>query len=918
MALHSASLFVVLALGVLWARPEGGLMTYIGQFRFRLTPQLITLVVLAVLLVGGILSAIMARQSQTILREQIIASNLASAELAAEFAYRYVEGTQLSARLLARNPAVRRAVLSGRFSEATPYLQEILAVNQRLDGCSVFNGEGINRATGNVPPSNLGNRSNDRDWFQQAIATGHPYLGIPVISRGTGRPALPYAVPITDEKRQVKGVLVCGISLAALSDVIANFKTGAMAQSMLADLRQGGIILAHPDRKLILTAPNGTNEAVEVLLKGERGGMESADGSGEWNLASFAPVPYLPWGFVILQPSKAAFAPVARSTSENLLFTALLLLFAGVTSGLLARRVTRPLARLREAASSFAAGNLDRRLNMTRQDEVGELGRTFDQMAAALAERSAELKAAHQELQSQYLQIQDANRLKSEFLANMSHELRTPLNAIIGFAQLIHDGKVGAVDAGQREYLGDILTSADHLLQLINDVLDLAKVESGKLDFKPEPVSLPRLITEVRSILQPLAASKRLGISVEVETGVDQVVVDPAKLKQVLYNYLSNAIKFTPEEGQVQVRARAVAEFFRLEVHDTGIGIPASEVDKLFMPFQQLDTGVAKKHQGTGLGLALTKKIVEAQGGSVGVDSRPGEGSAFYALLPRSPDTVTERIGDPEVSAAPAESKTRVLIIEDSEPDRKWLAKTLSEAGYLVESATSGTEGISKTRAQAYAAILLDLILPDTGGWDVLHSIRAAGPNQNTPVIVVTVVAERNVAKGFPVQDYLVKPVRSEALLEALKNAGVLPLAETTRVMVVDDDLKILKLARVGLESGGYQVVCHSNGLDAIEDARRREFAAVVLDLLMPKMDGFEFLDHFRKIAQCRATPVIVWTNKDVTAADLERLKFSAQMIALKDRDGIGTVLKELHRHVPASLVQLNPTACPNGPQSKL
>jgi CheY-like chemotaxis protein len=210
------------------------------------------------------------------------------------------------------------------------------------------------------------------------------------------------------------------------------------------------------------------------------------------------------------------------------------------------------------------------------------------------------------------------------------------------------------------------------------------------------------------------------------------------------------------------------------------------------------------------------------------------------------------------------------------------------------------------------------LILPDTGGWDVLHSIRAVGPNQNTPVIVVTVVAERNVAKGFPVQDYLVKPVRSEALLEALKNAGVLPLAETTRVMVVDDDLKILKLARVGLESGGYQVVCHSNGLDAIEDARRREFAAVVLDLLMPKMDGFEFLDHFRKIAQCQATPVIVWTNKDVTAADLERLKFSAQMIALKDRDGIGTVLKELHRHVPASLVQLDPSATANGPQSKL
>jgi PAS domain S-box-containing protein len=240
------------------------------------------------------------------------------------------------------------------------------------------------------------------------------------------------------------------------------------------------------------------------------------------------------------------------------------------------------------------------------------------------------------DLEERNVRIQEANRLKSEFLANMSHELRTPLNAIIGFAELMHNRKVPAED--HHEYLGDILNSSRHLLQLINDVLDLAKVESGKMEFKPEPVHLPTLVGEVKDILRSIAAKKRVQLEAQVGPEIQDVLLDPARLKQVLYNYLSNAIKFSHDEGRIWIRLSPEGlDQFRLDVEDQGIGIAENEVPRLFVEFQQLDSSSGKKYQGTGLGLALTKRIVEAQGGRVEVKSAPGKGSVFSAVIPRTP-----------------------------------------------------------------------------------------------------------------------------------------------------------------------------------------------------------------------------------------------------------------------------------------
>jgi len=249
--------------------------------------------------------------------------------------------------------------------------------------------------------------------------------------------------------------------------------------------------------------------------------------------------------------------------------------------------------------------------------------------------RADELRRRSEELEEDNRRMQEASRQQSEFLANMSHELRTPLNAIIGFTELMHGGTTGPIDELHRDFLGDILTSSRHLLQLINQVLDLAKVESGTLELVPQPVELAHVIGEVRDILRGLAASRRIELEAALADDLGSVTVDPAQLKQILYNYVSNALKFTADGGRVTIRARLIGEAFRIEVEDTGIGIASEDLRYLFVAFRQLDGGAGKRFQGTGLGLALTKRFAEAHGGKVGVHSVRGAGSTFWVELPR-------------------------------------------------------------------------------------------------------------------------------------------------------------------------------------------------------------------------------------------------------------------------------------------
>ena len=498
--------------------------------------------------------------------------------------------------------------------------------------------------------------------------------------------------------------------------------------------------------------------------------------------------------------------------------------------------------------------------------------------------RLEEIRGHSLELQMQNRRIQEASRLKSEFLANMSHELRTPLNSILGFAELLYDREIDPASPQYRESLQDILTSGRHLQQLINDVLDLAKVEAGKIELRPQEVDIAQLIVEVSAVLRTVAAGKRIRITIDVAEEVARATLDPGRFKQVLYNYLSNALKFTLEGGKVTVRAVAESpDQLRLIVADTGIGIASADLGRLFVEFQQLEAGATKKHGGTGLGLALTKRLVEAQGGSVGVKSVLGQGSQFFAILPRHcVVTVQAAQSLPDEYHAPSNGGALVLVVEDDARDRALLVQTLSRAGYGVQGAATGGQAIEWCAQQLFDAITLDLLLPDMTGLDVLHRVRVAGKNRETPVVVVSVVAEQGILGGFSVQDCLTKPVDGQDLLEALERAAV-PPDKKGRVLVVDDDPAAHRLMRATLEKLGYRVQCSSSGEEALALAAAEQPLAIVLDLMMPGIDGFEFLIRFRAESQNRSVPVIVWTMKDLDIDEHRKLRQLAQRVIAKN-----------------------------------
>jgi len=513
-----------------------------------------------------------------------------------------------------------------------------------------------------------------------------------------------------------------------------------------------------------------------------------------------------------------------------------------------------------------------------------------------------QLRRQNDELEEQNRRIQEANRLKSEFLANMSHELRTPLNAIIGFSELLHDGRAGVVSTKQKAYAGDVLASARHLLQLINDVLDLAKVESGKMEFFPEPVDPAKLVGEVRDVLRTLTARRRISLHTEIDPSLKEVVLDPAKLKQVLFNFLSNALKFTPEDGRVTIRMRPVGhDDLLVEVEDTGIGIRPEDLPRLFVEFQQLDASTSKKYQGTGLGLVLTKRIVQAQGGNVSVISTPGQGSTFSARLPCI-DRSNQVRQTGSSRAQPSSAARVVLVIEDDRGDRRWLTSTLESAGYAVESAATGAEALRLLKQRPFAAITLDLMLPDMSGWEVLRRARSGGLNRQVPVIVVTVLADQGAAIGFAIHDFLEKPVNRKGLLQAIHSASV-HTANGMRILLVDDNKSDLKLFESALKQHGYATIARASALGALRAAAAQPPDLVVLDLVMPRVDGFEFLRRFRTAEHGRKTPVIVLTAKDLLSREKQLLAAMAQGVVSKGDGSVQALLDEISMtfaHAPA------------------
>jgi len=513
------------------------------------------------------------------------------------------------------------------------------------------------------------------------------------------------------------------------------------------------------------------------------------------------------------------------------------------------------------------------RMDARVQHDGGGAPRLVGIVADVTAMRTAE-QARQQSvwLAAENRRVQESSRLKSLFLANMSHELRTPLNAVIGFADLLTMSHKPLDEPRQREWLQHIASSGRHLLNMINDVLDLSKIEAGKMDFHAEPVDLPALVDDVMATVAVLAEQRGLQLDASIAPELRGLVLDPARLRQVLLNYLSNAIKFTPTGGRIELRMLGEGpRLWRLEVEDSGIGIPADRISHLFVEFQQLDDGLTKRHQGTGLGLALTRRLVEAQGGRVGVYSEPGQGSRFYAVLPRQPEA------DDQEARRPAHQQ---LVALCDHPLRDGVARELSQAGVAADTAATAAEVLRLARVRRYTELAIDLALPDSPGLSMLAQLRTGGPSMHAAVKALAMTPAGGGGVAFPVADVLAKPLRRPALARAL-----VPLRERLvpgrPVLVVDDEASARELMCAALASNGIETVAVAGGEEALQALKTLQPAAMVLDLMMPGVDGFQVLHELRGEPRLAGLPVIVWTALSLGAEDIEALARSARAIAV-------------------------------------
>ena len=529
-----------------------------------------------------------------------------------------------------------------------------------------------------------------------------------------------------------------------------------------------------------------------------------------------------------------------------------------------------------------------------------------DELEQRVRERTAELEAAKREVEefshSVLLakeEVERGSKFKDQFLSTMSHELRTPLNAVLGFSDLLADERYGALNDRQQRYVAHIHTGGKHLLSLISDILDLSKIEAGRMELTREDVTVASAFAEVISSLYPLAEKKSQALLQQVEPHL-RVRADTMRFKQMLMNLAGNAIKFTPEGGRIELAARQVDSQVRVEVRDNGPGIPAEQQQRIFEAFFRLkETGSAT--EGTGLGLAITARLAELHGGKLGIESQPGEGACFYFSLPLIA-TAADQPAQTSRSIPRARKAPRILVIEDNAVTGQLIQSQLTSSGYETLKCGRPERALEMAAEHQPDAITLDLLMQPIHGLEVLLQLKNDPRTSKIPVIVVTIVDQPGVGTALGADEYLIKPVDKATLLAAVERClrsrgGAAPLRS---ILVVEDDISTLEIIVELLRGYGYAVSTATDGAQARAIVAQSLPELVILDLVLPKMSGFELLAEWRSNPRTADLSVFVLTSKDLTKEEEKYIHSHAESLFRKQNSWQEPLIKQLERVVTA------------------
>ncbi len=539
----------------------------------------------------------------------------------------------------------------------------------------------------------------------------------------------------------------------------------------------------------------------------------------------------------------------------------------------------------------MGVANLQEKRLRIRQLEVEE-----NRKIAELTRLAQELRVRTDELAEANRHIQEADRLKSQFLANMSHELRTPMNSIIGFSEILVERLESKVDAKHLNFLKHILASGQHLLSIINDILDLSKIEAGKMEIFPERFDVHQVVESVCHVMKGMSRAQP-NFALDVPADLPQIETDLAKFKQILFNLLSNAVKFSPPERPITVSARLIGETIAVSVRDEGIGIDPKDHDVIFEEFRQVDGTAKREFGGTGLGLALVKKFVELQSGSVRVDSAPGKGSTFTFILPLTVKAaVVSRIQMLPVAAEPeGPTSDRVLVVEDDAQAYELIASALTSAGYLSIRARHGEEAVRLAREARPCAVTLDLVLPGLDGWEVLKRLKSDEITREIPVVIISMVENRELGVALGADDYFLKPVDRDRLLDRIRRltSGRAPRA---RLLLIDDDAAVHALLEEELAALGYTIDSAFTGESGVRAAREGVPDLIILDVMMPGMSGFEVAGALKEDVTTANIPILVLTSKEISLDDRRELQSKVTTFVQKGTSAREQLVREIRR----------------------